>query len=48
MRYLGSKVKLLDFIQQTIIKYDIVGDNFCDLFAGTASVSDYFKGQYVK
>ena len=46
MRYLGSKVKLLDFIQQTITKYGIVGDSFCDLFAGTASVSDFFKGQY--
>lgn len=46
MRYLGSKVKLLDFIQHTIFKYGIVGDRFCDLFAGTASVSDYFKGQY--
>ena len=46
MRYLGSKIKLLDFIKQTITKYGIVGDSFCDLFAGTASVSDYFKGQY--
>ena len=27
MRYLGSKVKLLDFIQQTITKYGIVGDS---------------------
>ena len=46
MRYLGSKVKLLEFIQETIIKYNIIGNSFCDLFAGTASVSDYFKGQY--
>ena len=46
MRYLGSKIKLLDFIRNTINKYGIVGDSFCDLFAGTASVSDYFKGQY--
>lgn len=46
MRYLGSKVKLLEFIRETIIKYNIVGNSFCDLFAGTASVSDYFKGQY--
>lgn len=46
MRYLGSKVKLLEFIRGTIIKYNIVGNSFCDLFAGTASVSDYFKGQY--
>lgn len=46
MRYLGSKIKLLGFIQRTITKYGIVGDSFCDLFAGTASVSDYFKGQY--
>jgi adenine-specific DNA methylase len=46
MRYLGSKVKLLEFIHRTIIKYNIIGNSFCDLFAGTASVSDYFKGQY--
>lgn len=46
MRYLGSKIKLLDFIRNTINKYGIVGDSFCDLFAGTASISDYFKGQY--
>lgn len=46
MRYLGSKVKLLDFIHETINKYNIVGDIFCDLFAGTATVADYFKGQY--
>ena len=46
MRYLGSKVKLLKFIHETIKKYNIVGDSFCDLFAGTASVADYFKSQY--
>lgn len=46
MRYLGSKIKLLNFINKTIQKYGIIGDSFCDLFAGTASVSDYFKGSY--
>lgn len=46
MRYLGSKVKLLDFIHSTFKKYNIEGDVFCDLFAGTSCVADSFKGQY--
>lgn len=31
MRYLGSKIKLLNFIQRTIEKYNIQGHVFCDL-----------------
>ena len=46
MRYLGNKTNLLEFIQQVIEKYDIQGQTFADLFAGTSSVGDYFKGQY--
>lgn len=46
MRYLGCKTKLLSFITSTIEKYGINGKTFCDLFAGTASVSDYLKDQY--
>lgn len=46
MRYLGNKKSLLSFIEYVIEKYDIVGDNFADLFAGTGSVGDYFKGKY--
>lgn len=46
MRYLGNKTKLLDFIDNVIEQYDIKGDVFADLFAGTTSVSDYMKDRY--
>ncbi|WP_286154438.1 Dam family site-specific DNA-(adenine-N6)-methyltransferase [Thomasclavelia cocleata] len=46
MRYLGSKIKLLDAIEKTIIKYNIQGKTFADLFAGTGCVGDYFKDRY--
>ncbi len=46
MRYLGSKAKLLNTIEDIIEKYDIEGDTFGDLFAGTGCVGDYFKDRY--
>lgn len=46
MRYLGNKTRLLNFIDEVIEKYNIKGKTFADLFAGTASVGDYFKDQY--
>lgn len=46
MRYLGSKLKLLEEIEKVIEKNDIKGDTFADLFAGTGCVGDYFKGEY--
>jgi len=46
MRYLGNKTNLLNFIQHIIDKYEIQGEIFVDLFAGTGSVGDYFKGEY--
>ena len=46
MRYLGNKTKLLDFIEKVIIKYNIKGEVFADLFAGTGSVGDFFKNKY--
>ena len=46
MRYLGSKIKLLPAIEAVIQKYNIQGDTFADLFAGTGCVGDYFKGTY--
>lgn len=46
MRYLGNKSKLLSFIDSVIEKYGITGDVFADVFAGTGSVGDYFKGRY--
>jgi adenine-specific DNA-methyltransferase len=46
MRYLGNKTKLLDFIEKVIIKHNIKGEVFADLFAGTGSVGDFFKDKY--
>lgn len=46
MRYLGNKTRLLKFIDKVIKKYNIKGDTFADLFAGTASVADHMKGRY--
>lgn len=46
MRYLGNKAKLLHFIESVIEKYDIKGEIFADLFAGTSSVGDFFKDRY--
>ena len=46
MRYIGSKLKLIDFIKEVIQKY--CGENisdkvFCDLFAGTGVVGRSFS-----
>lgn len=46
MRYLGNKTQLVEFIDEVITKHDIQGETFADLFAGTASVGDYFKNKY--
>ena len=46
MRYLGSKAKLIKFIHDTFKKFNIEGQVFCDLFAGTSCVADSFKGEY--
>lgn len=46
MRYLGNKTKLLPEIESLIEKYQIKGETFADLFAGTSCVGDYFKGRY--
>lgn len=44
MNYIGSKLSLLDFLDESIRK--VVDRNchiFCDLFAGTGAVGTYFK-----
>lgn len=46
MRYLGNKTNLLSFIESVIDRYNIEGETFADLFAGTCSVGDYFKNRY--
>jgi adenine-specific DNA-methyltransferase len=44
MNYIGSKLRLLEFLEDSINK---VADKnckvFCDLFAGTGIVGSYFK-----
>lgn len=46
MRYIGNKTKLLNDINDFIVENDIQGDVFCDIFAGTGSVSDFFKDRF--
>ncbi|OGY41244.1 MAG: modification methylase [Candidatus Buchananbacteria bacterium RBG_13_39_9] len=44
MNYIGSKLSLLEFIEESINKVvDKNCDTFCDLFAGTGIVGRYFK-----
>jgi adenine-specific DNA-methyltransferase len=48
MRYIGNKTKLLPFLEESFQRYypdtsDLV---LCDLFAGTCSVSSYFKTRF--
>jgi len=49
MNYIGSKLSLLDFLEESINK--VVDNNclvFCDLFAGTGIVGSYFKNKGYK
>ena len=44
MNYIGSKLSLLSFLEESINKViDKNCDTFCDLFAGTGVVGSYFK-----
>lgn len=44
MNYIGSKLSLLGFLEESINKVvDKNCDTFCDLFAGTGIVGSYFK-----
>jgi len=44
MNYIGSKLSLLKFLEESINKVvDKDCDTFCDLFAGTGIVGSYFK-----
>lgn len=50
MRYIGSKLKLIGYIEEVILKYcgnDLSDKVFCDLFAGTGVVGRSFA-PYVK
>lgn len=50
MNYIGSKLSILDYIENTIqdfigIEYKDKDITFCDIFAGTSSVGKYFKNK---
>jgi len=48
MNYIGSKIRLLPFLEESIssfIQGDISEKVFCDLFAGTGAVGRYFKSK---
>lgn len=47
MNYIGSKHKLLPFLQRAIcdVVGDLTGQVFCDIFAGTGAVARSFKTQ---
>lgn len=46
MRYIGSKINLLEEISLAIEPYRNKSRTFCDLFSGTATVSRYFKKEF--
>ena len=46
MRFIGSKVLLLDNIKQVIDENIKSASSFCDIFSGTSCVSRYFKQWY--
>lgn len=47
-RYMWSKYKILDFIQEVIDKEKIEFSSFCDIFWWTWIVADYFNNQKTK
>ncbi len=46
MRYLGNKTRMLENINSVMLDNDITEGVFCDLFAGSGSVGDYFKDRF--
>ncbi len=46
MRFLGNKTRMLENINAVIEDNNISGSVFCDLFAGSGSVGDYFKSRF--
>ena len=48
MRYIGSKGKIVDQIEDLIksLKLDKENYTFFDAFSGTATVGNYFKDKY--
>lgn len=46
MRFIGSKVLLLEQIKNVIDENVVEAESFCDIFSGTAAVARYFKEWY--
>ena len=47
-RYIGSKSRMLNFIDEVIKKENITFSSFLDLFAGTGNVGYHFNNQQTK
>lgn len=47
-RYIGCKAKLAEWIMQTIEAETSNAESFCDIFAGTAIISDFAINRYKK
>ena len=47
-RYIGSKARMIDFIENTMKKEKIQFSSFLDLFGGTGIVGDFFNNQKTK
>lgn len=47
-RYIGSKARMIDFIDEVIKKEKIEYSSFLDLFGGTGIVGDHFNNQSTK
>lgn len=48
MNYIGSKLSIINYIDETIQDFTEIKDEnvtFCDIFAGTSSVGKYFKNK---
>jgi len=43
MRFIGNKTRMLENINSVIENENITGDVFCDIFAGSGAVGEYFK-----
>lgn len=46
MRYLGNKRRMLENINSVMLDNNITEGVFCDLFAGSGAVGDYFKDRF--
>lgn len=46
MRFLGNKTRMLRNIRSVMDENHITGGTFCDLFAGSGSVGDFFKSKF--